>query len=240
MGAALTYDIADHLIDVIPLEDHMTASAVSCIGSEYVSLFARFLRSNGLIDARAGRDRLEPGDRVHGTVAADIDHRMRFIVERNLRAYVFGARRWQNTYKMTMRYQFSFGRIISWECSDDLGRCQCTTTVRSGDISFIVICDWYIHPSVSIRLADDPGDNPGCTMIYNMNRWEFLGGFGRETQRFMESWFMLCGTSRLLKYQLFVVDECKKRHDARLEQMNKRLHNACEDEDNTDSIDKTN
>jgi hypothetical protein len=107
-------DIVGHIITLIPLADHATVSALSCVCRGWRGLFVRFLHVNDVIDVRSLPPNAEIRlcDRMHGTFTREINYCDLHILAGNLRAHVdiCGER---------LAYTFTcvceFGRLIHWE-----------------------------------------------------------------------------------------------------------------------------
>jgi hypothetical protein len=116
MGA-MHSDIITHLITLIPLDDHNSVSAMSCTCRAGARLFARWLRTNDIVDVRG----LAPDaeiclcDRMHGTFTRALTLVDRYILTHRLRGYVssiFSVTSATNPSPCT--YQFVYGQLVTW------------------------------------------------------------------------------------------------------------------------------
>jgi hypothetical protein len=110
-------DIIDYMITLIPLDDHATISALSCVCTRRSAIYARWLRANDVVDVRSLPQDAEIClcDRMHGTFARALTFIEHYILLRQLRGYALTYS--ESVYTETRQvviYQFRYGQLVAW------------------------------------------------------------------------------------------------------------------------------
>jgi hypothetical protein len=133
MGAQVAKDIAEYTISLIPLADHTTVSALSCVCHEASPLFAHFLAVNDIVYVRAVACNSTHNDatnsatirkfpviddfcaltRYHGVFTCSLSYADIILLENGWRAYVMNNRRASDPRPVVQRYVF--GTRVAWE-----------------------------------------------------------------------------------------------------------------------------
>jgi hypothetical protein len=168
MGAAI--DIVSHIVTLVPLEDHLTVSALSCACTAYRGLFSEFLRVNDIVDIRGLASDAEICwcDRMHGVITRTINSIEWAIVRYDLRAYIprtIGIAFGRCLYTM----MFSFGTLQSI-------RGHTLSYIRAAvagiPVAVMICSPLGAHRSILLRLWSDMSGITIRSWHYRYPRWE--------------------------------------------------------------------
>jgi hypothetical protein len=178
MGSQAFTDIVAHGITLLPLCDHATVSALSCVNRACGDLFARFLQVNGLIDMRSHATCTSQNgtvlsgplyfqDRFHGSFECPLTPIERCILIKGVRAWASKWRHCNDKVIMTM-VKYSFGQLVLMQSAGVY--CEFTTVAGVPvDISIVgIACTWV---GVSIRLRHDEVNTPILTRTTESGQW---------------------------------------------------------------------
>jgi hypothetical protein len=176
MGVVM--DICMRVVDMIPLDDHLTISALTCAHRACAGLLARFLRVNNVIDTctLAQDAAVDFGARMHGMITRVVFSEEWDVLRHtyNVHAPLYLVR--SNLHSYTM--QFAFGRLVHWRDYHELHKFitiagELVEVAYTHSANGTVGLDmWITHPIMrgyflSVMSCEDVKDSLSHHCLYN-------------------------------------------------------------------------
>jgi hypothetical protein len=188
-------DIFTHMISLIPLADHKTASALACTCHGWRGFFAEFLRVNGMIRAESisAETPIWPCDHLHGTIRRMISNHEEHLLlyrqrgcmrcmECNEHAEYVKYIDWSDKTFTDMILHFAYGRLISYHEMDEsqvYASIKVLDVVDSNGAEVTIRCSFIHNTTIDIELLDH--SNHQIYWIYRIVRYEYRWHIRHDT-----------------------------------------------------------